>query len=408
MAALSTAFERACTAQPAALLPPGARLPRQERGVLRRLRSRLRKVFHGVEGASRRHRRAARAGSTIPKNFAELTPEQRAALERLDLDELRELFEQRSRSRRSATTAATAGSAPAARSPFGHGGKNPTGHARRRRAAAAAAMEVAERAPVPRLPQRRRARRAPDRRRAARACASSAARARPRSSTSTRRSTRPARTPASSRSCSGRRAATRAASLLLMDVGGSMDPYAELVSRLFTALARRARLREVPQLLLPQLRLRRGLRGRAAARQGGADRRTCSRTARRARKLVIVGDAVMHPAELLEPGGSIRASPRRRPASRGCSGSRTTSSAASGSTPTAASGTAFGPRASSGEAVPDAPSQRRRHRRRRLDVGGCALLAHPIVLREGARRALRSASGRRGGGGPPRLPRVFG
>src|SRR5262249_11566589 len=97
--------------------------------------------------------------------------------------------------------------------------------------------------------------------------------------------------------------------LLLMDVGGTMDPHFEPVSQLLTALHEerglrdfqayyfhntvsdhlytRARMLRVDEIATPDV-LRR-LDGRW--------------------KLAVVGDASMHPAELLEPEGNI--DPRR-------------------------------------------------------------------------------------------------
>jgi uncharacterized protein len=91
--------------------------------------------------------------------------------------------------------------------------------------------------------------------------------------------------------------------ILLMDVGGSMDPHAQLVSQLFTAASRSGRFAKfrafyfhncvyenvfhdaqffqpypVPDLL------------------HGSDREE---------RLVVVGDAAMHPGELMETGGSM-------------------------------------------------------------------------------------------------------
>jgi hypothetical protein len=89
--------------------------------------------------------------------------------------------------------------------------------------------------------------------------------------------------------------------LLLMDVGGSMDPHAELVSRLFTAASRSGRFAKfrsyyfhncVYNSVYEDALFRKGLP--TADLISGSDRDE---------KLVIVGDALMHPAELLDPGG---------------------------------------------------------------------------------------------------------
>src|SRR5262245_16046724 len=91
--------------------------------------------------------------------------------------------------------------------------------------------------------------------------------------------------------------------VLLMDVGGSMDPHAELVSRLFTAASRAGRFAKfrsfyfhncVYNSIYEDAQFRKGLA--VADLLAASDRDE---------KLVIVGDALMHPAELLDPGGSM-------------------------------------------------------------------------------------------------------
>ena len=91
--------------------------------------------------------------------------------------------------------------------------------------------------------------------------------------------------------------------LLLMDVGGSMDPHAELVSRLFTAASRSGRFAKfrsfyfhncVYNSVYEDALFNKGLP--VADLLAGSDRDE---------KLVVVGDALMHPAELLDAGGSL-------------------------------------------------------------------------------------------------------
>jgi uncharacterized protein with von Willebrand factor type A (vWA) domain len=91
--------------------------------------------------------------------------------------------------------------------------------------------------------------------------------------------------------------------VLLMDVGGSMDPHAELVSRLFTAASRAGRFAKfrsyyfhncVYNAVYEDAQFRKGVP--VADLIAGSDRDE---------KLVLVGDALMHPAELLDPGGSM-------------------------------------------------------------------------------------------------------
>ncbi len=94
----------------------------------------------------------------------------------------------------------------------------------------------------------------------------------------------------------------RAKVLLLMDVGGSMDPHAELVSRIFTSASRSGRFARfrsyyfhncIYASVFEDAGFRRPVP--VADLLGKSDRDE---------KLVIVGDAAMHPAELLNAGGS--------------------------------------------------------------------------------------------------------
>ena len=97
--------------------------------------------------------------------------------------------------------------------------------------------------------------------------------------------------------------------LLLMDVGGTMEPYFEPVSRLLTSLHEDRGLRDFQPYYFHNCIydhvFSRGRMARAdAVPTGDLLRRLDSRW-----KLVVVGDAAMHPAELLEPYGNI--DPRR-------------------------------------------------------------------------------------------------
>jgi uncharacterized protein len=91
--------------------------------------------------------------------------------------------------------------------------------------------------------------------------------------------------------------------VLLMDVGGSMDPYAELCSRLFTAASRAGRFARFRSYYFHNCVYE-------AVYEDAHFRRAVSvadllATSDRDEKLVVVGDALMHPAELLDAGGSI-------------------------------------------------------------------------------------------------------
>ncbi|HEY5944589.1 MAG TPA: VWA domain-containing protein [Kofleriaceae bacterium] len=91
--------------------------------------------------------------------------------------------------------------------------------------------------------------------------------------------------------------------LLLMDVGGSMDPHSELMSRLFTAASRTGRFAKfrsyyfhncVYNSVYEDAQFRKGIPVADLLSHSDRDE-----------KLVMVGDALMHPAELLDPGGSM-------------------------------------------------------------------------------------------------------
>ncbi|MGE0548557.1 MAG: VWA domain-containing protein [Kofleriaceae bacterium] len=97
--------------------------------------------------------------------------------------------------------------------------------------------------------------------------------------------------------------------VLLMDVGGSMDPYAELVSRLFTAASRAGRFAKFRSYYFHNC-VYNSVYEDALFRSpiptheliAGSDRDE---------KLVIVGDALMHPGELLDAGSMYYDEERR-------------------------------------------------------------------------------------------------
>ena len=91
--------------------------------------------------------------------------------------------------------------------------------------------------------------------------------------------------------------------ILLMDVGGSMDPYANLVSRLFTAAKKSSHFRELRCLyfhncvygkVYEDASFKQPIRVRDLLADCGPHY-----------KLVVVGDALMAPYELLQAGGSL-------------------------------------------------------------------------------------------------------
>ena len=103
--------------------------------------------------------------------------------------------------------------------------------------------------------------------------------------------------------------------LLLMDVGGTMDPYYLPVSRLLTALHEERGLREFRPYYFhncpyDQLGTNARLLRREAIPTGDLFRKYGPQW-----KVIVVGDAAMHPAELLEPFGNI--DPRNMTETRG-------------------------------------------------------------------------------------------
>ena len=262
-------------------------------------------VFKGVEG---------RFGEDIteqvmewlrhPKSFPELTPEQWAALERLSSDELMRRFLERLQEQTERHDGGDKWVGTGGRSPFGHGGVHPTGIRVGGQSKSRSAMKVAEE----RHFKDYRTDAALDLRQV---------------KVSLRRLRHLTRLGEKSEldldetideTCRNageiefvfrppRRNNVRL--LLLMDVGGTMDPYFEPVSRLLTALHEDHGLREfqpyyfhncIYDHLYTSARMARG----QAIPTGDVLRKLDGRW-----KCVIVGDAAMHPAELLEPFGSI-------------------------------------------------------------------------------------------------------
>ncbi len=91
--------------------------------------------------------------------------------------------------------------------------------------------------------------------------------------------------------------------ILMMDVGGSMDPYSQLVERLFTAASRAGRFASFRHYYFHNCiydQVYTDARFRDAVSVSDL-----IHASDRKERLVVVGDALMHPAELMEPGGAI-------------------------------------------------------------------------------------------------------
>ncbi len=236
-----------------------------------------------------------------PRALEQLTPEQRAALRELDFDKLRELFEQRLKEQKERHDGGNRWIGTGGTSPFGSNGKHPTGM-RVGSGGGRSAMAVADQ----RLFREYRRDIVLDVRQI---------------DVALRGLRRLGREGAIEeldldetvdKTCKNggeidivfrppRR--NRVKVVLLMDVGGSMDPHAELVSRLFTAASRAGRFAKfrsyyfhncVYNAVYEDAQLRKAVPVADLLSNSSRDE-----------KLVIVGDALMHPAELLDPGGSM-------------------------------------------------------------------------------------------------------
>ncbi len=86
--------------------------------------------------------------------------------------------------------------------------------------------------------------------------------------------------------------------ILLMDVGGSMDPYADLVSRLFSAASKSTHFKELRTYYFHNCVYGRVFQGASLRQAIGIDQllAECGKHY----KLIVIGDALMGPHELLE------------------------------------------------------------------------------------------------------------
>jgi len=261
------------------------------------------RVFHGVEGELSTTDELMQ-WLNDPKTFDGLTDEQRAALEHLDADELMRRFletldEQDERHDGGGRWVGTGG-----HSPFGHGGEHPTGIRVGGRSRNRSAMKVAE-----------------DRRfREYRTDATLDLRSTKMALRKLRNLTRQG--PDSEldldetidETCRNageielifrpeKRNNVRL--LLFMDVGGTMDPYYEPVSRLLTALHEERGLRDFRpyyfhNCIYEMVGTTADMYRKDAVPTGNILRQLDERW-----KVIIVGDAAMHPYELMQTRGNI-------------------------------------------------------------------------------------------------------
>ena len=267
------------------------------------------RVFRGVEGAlGDEVTEQVLAWLQNPENFPNLSSEELAALERLTSDELMRRFletlaEQDERHDGGGRRVGTGG-----KSPFGHGGQHPTGIRVGGKSRSRSAMKVAE--------ERRFRDYRTDQSLDIRQLKTSLRRLRQLTRMGPQSELDLDSTIDETCRNAGeielvfrppRRNNVRL--LLLMDVGGTMEPYYEPVSRLLTALHEDHSLREfepyyfhncIYDYVYTQARMARA----DAVPTGDILRRLDNRW-----RVIVIGDASMHPAELMEPHGNI--DPRR-------------------------------------------------------------------------------------------------
>jgi uncharacterized protein with von Willebrand factor type A (vWA) domain len=271
------------------------------------------RVFHGVEGELSVSDELMDWLSD-PKNFDGLTDEQRAALEELDADELMRRYyetleEQDERHDGGGKWVGTGG-----RSPFGHGGEHPTGIRVGGESRNRSAMKVAE------------DRRFKEYRTDSTLDIRSTKMALRRLRTLTRQGPNDELDLDETIDETCRNAGeielvfrperrNNVRLLLFMDVGGTMDPYYEPVSRLLTALHEERGLRDFKayyfhNCIYEMVGTNADLYRKDAVPTGDILRRLDERW-----KVLFVGDAAMHPSELMSARGNIN--PRFESETRG-------------------------------------------------------------------------------------------
>ncbi len=238
-----------------------------------------------------------------PKQFEELTEEQRAALERLDADELMKKFLERLEEQDERHDGGGKWVGTGGHSPFGHSGEHPTGIRVGGRSRSRSAMKVAE------------DRRFRDYRTDLTLDLRNTKLALRRLRQLTRSGPEELDVDSSiDETCRNageieivyrpeRRNNVRL--VLFMDVGGTMDPYYEPVSRLLTALHEEHSLRDFKAYYFHNCVYERvgttaDLYTKDTVPTGDILRQLDERW-----KVLFVGDAAMHPAELMSPRGNI-------------------------------------------------------------------------------------------------------
>ncbi len=234
-----------------------------------------------------------------PRNRRELSPEELSLLKSLDVEELRRLFEERLREQRERHDGGNRWIGTGGTSPFGAQGAHPSGLRVGARAGGRSAMGIADARrfqpyrsdlvlDVRQIEVALRKLRAFKREGAAEELdLDETIDKTARNAGELEIVMRPPRKP-------------RVRVLLLMDVGGSMDPHIDIVSKLFSAAKRASNIRELKTYYFHNC-----IYGRLYATERFQDpipvRDVLDRCTHE-HKLVMVGDAAMHPGELLGSG----------------------------------------------------------------------------------------------------------
>ena len=259
-------------------------------------------VFQGIEADALQLEGELERWLADPAMLRYLSPEEKAALEELDLEELRRLLEERLREQQERHQGGNRWIGTGGTSPFGHSGYHPTGvriggSPGNRSAAQVAAL------------RRYRAYRSDlvlDVRQikvALRKLRELRRDGRQEELDLERTVDETCRNAGELELCWRAPRRNNVKVLLLMDVGGSMEPYARTVSQLFSAAKQSHHFRDFKAFYFHNCVYRQVYKD--AWFREALPLAELTATYGPNYKLVLVGDAMMHPLELMEPGGSI-------------------------------------------------------------------------------------------------------
>ena len=261
------------------------------------------KFFEGIEGVIEIPQELLE-WLAEPKPFEELTEEQRAALENLDIDELMKRFQETMAEQTERHDGGSKWVGTGGRSPFGHGGEHPTGLRVGGPGGGRSAMKVAENREF----QDYRTDVALDTRNVKLALR------RLRQLTRTGGQVELDIDETVDKTCreAGEielvfrpKKKNDIRLLLLMDVGGTMDPYFEPVSRLLSAFHEERGLRDFKAFYFHNCVYERVFESGRLLRSESIMTADLLRTYGERWKLMVVGDGAMHPSELNSARGNI-------------------------------------------------------------------------------------------------------